>query len=474
MASFTPWLPARATGSSARRARSSAIPDRRRPAAPRPGPWEQPAPRACGAPWRCRRSSDRRAPRSPGSRRPARRPGSPRRSPRRCAGPDDRWPREARRRATVRSRPAGSARQPPAAARTDCAPPPARSAPRSARGPVRPAPRPPGCGLVPGTWAAGRRAPWRRWGARSLPGPAGAVRARRAAAAPAARGCARPPAPAQNPKRRSRTRARKGRSPGLPATVPAPLRRLPQGTAPASAARAPPRRPAPAHGSHRREGPRTPLPRTAEACRRPPAPADERARSVRRWRAGAWPPRQTHSPPPRARCAGPPRSRTTSAPWARRHERPHEQGCWAGSALPRGTSNMRAARRKPDGSPANVRQGRGAPRPRVQRARSVDTLDGAPQYSVENSRPGGAANMSNTRDNGDADSAVPIGLEVTEQTVPLTEDSTWQAMSDMAATLAGAGDEQGDDDDLLARDARAALAAGDAARAAALECARAL
>ena len=82
--------------------------------------------------------------------------------------------------------------------------------------------------------------------------------------------------------------------------------------------------------------------------------------------------------------------------------------------------------------------------------------------------------MSNTRDNGDADSAVPIGLEVTEQTVPLTEDSTWEAMSDMAATLAGVGDEQGDDDDLLARDARAALAAGDAARADALECARAL
>ena len=40
--------------------------------------------------------------------------------------------------------------------------------------------------------------------------------------------------------------------------------------------------------------------------------------------------------------------------------------------------------------------------------------------------------MSNTRDNGDADSAVPIGLEVTEQTVPLTEDSTWEAMSDKA------------------------------------------
>ena len=82
--------------------------------------------------------------------------------------------------------------------------------------------------------------------------------------------------------------------------------------------------------------------------------------------------------------------------------------------------------------------------------------------------------MSNTRGNGDAGSAVPIGLEVTEQTVPLTDDGTWEALSDVAATLAGAGEEQSDQDDPLVRDARAALAAGDAARADALDCARAL
>lgn len=82
--------------------------------------------------------------------------------------------------------------------------------------------------------------------------------------------------------------------------------------------------------------------------------------------------------------------------------------------------------------------------------------------------------MSNTRENGDAGSAVPIGLEVPEQTVPLTEDGTWSALSDMSGTVAGAGDERSDEDELLVRDARAALATGDAMRADALECARAL
>jgi len=82
--------------------------------------------------------------------------------------------------------------------------------------------------------------------------------------------------------------------------------------------------------------------------------------------------------------------------------------------------------------------------------------------------------MSNTRGNGDAGSAVPIGLEVTEQTVPLTDDGTWDALSDLAATVAGAAGDDSDQEDLLVKDARAALAAGDAARADALECARAL